>query len=96
MPVDAANELTPYEQAHAALLKRAERTLKSRKLWMAIAGIVIPTALQLATGAVTWPVAVGAVAASVVSYIASQGHVDATVSAQLGQLARAALATVVR
>jgi tetrahydromethanopterin S-methyltransferase subunit E len=79
--------VTPGERAHAALLKKAERGLRSRKLWMGVAGAVAPVALQLATGAVTWPVAVGAGVASVVAYLLGQSHVDGRTAEALGRAA---------
>lgn len=78
---------TPAEQAHAALIRKTERGMKSRKLWIGIAGAVLPVAAQLATGAVGWPMAVGSATAAIVGYLLSQAHVDGKNADALAQVA---------
>jgi hypothetical protein len=51
--------------------------LKSRKFWAGLFGVVAPIALQVVTGQVGWPQAVGMSVAAAVTYIAAEAHVDA-------------------
>lgn len=50
--------------------------LKSRKFWVGLVGVVTPIAVQVATGQVGWPEAVGLSTAAVVAYVLGQAHVD--------------------
>lgn len=65
--------------------------LRSRKFWMSILGVVLPVGIQLATGAVTWPVAAGLAGASLVTWVLSQAGVDKSQAAALGQAAQQAI-----
>lgn len=65
--------------------------LRSRKFWLSIIGAVLPIGLQLATGAVTWPVAAGIAGASLVTWVLSQAGIEKSQASALGQAAANAI-----
>jgi hypothetical protein len=58
--------------------------LRSRKFWLTVVATVLPTVIQIATGAVTWPVAVGGGVAAVVGYVLSQSGIEKQQASALG------------
>ena len=51
--------------------------LKSRKFWLALAGVLLPILAQYFTAQVGWDIAVEAAVVVLVSYLLGQSHVDA-------------------
>lgn len=58
---------------------------RSKKLWISILTSALPLVIQVMTGAVSWPVAVGIAGAAGVSYILSQAGVDKATATAAGQ-----------
>jgi len=50
--------------------------LKSRKLWLALLGALLPVVAQALTGEVGWNETITASVAIIMSYILGQGYVD--------------------